>query len=107
MCHKIRLFNFHFKVIIIESTIKVKILPNITKFYGVDFEKSSSVYYCFRRHVCLSNLKQAPSRKLPLTACKTVFSHLKYILTKKEKGKGITITTIKKNVYTLQQQRQQ
>ena len=31
----------------------------------------------FRRHVCLSNLKQAPSRALPLTACKTVISHLK------------------------------
>ena len=30
----------------------------------------------FRRHVCLSNLKHAPSRKLPLTAHKTVFSHL-------------------------------
>ena len=31
----------------------------------------------FRHHVCLSNLKHAPSRKLPLTAHKTVFSHLK------------------------------
>ena len=31
----------------------------------------------FRRHVCLSNLKHAPSRKLPLTVRKTVFSHLK------------------------------
>ena len=30
-----------------------------------------------RRHVYFSNLKQAPSRKLPLTALKTVFSHLK------------------------------
>ena len=49
-------------------------MPNITKFYRVDFEKSSSVYHCFfRRHVCLSNLKHA----LPLTARKTVFSHLK------------------------------
>ena len=45
-------------------------MPNITKFYRVDFE---SVYHCFfRRHVCLSNLKHA----LPLTTCKTVFSHL-------------------------------
>ena len=26
----------------------------------------------FRRHVCLSNLKHAPLRKLPLTARKTV-----------------------------------
>ena len=31
----------------------------------------------FRRHVCLSNLKHAPSSELPLTARKTVFSHLK------------------------------
>ena len=33
----------------------------------------------FRRHVCLSNLKHAPSRELPLNARKTVFSHLKNI----------------------------
>ena len=70
MCHKIRRFNFHFKVLIIYNTIKVKILPNITKFYRVDFKKSSSVYHCFfLRHVCLSNLKHA----LPLTPRKTVF----------------------------------
>ena len=31
----------------------------------------------FRRHVCLSELKHSPSRELPLTARKTVFSHLK------------------------------
>ena len=31
----------------------------------------------FRRHVCLSKLKHSPSRKLPLIARKTVFSHLK------------------------------
>ena len=31
----------------------------------------------FHRHVCLSNLKHAPSRKLLLTAQKTVFNHLK------------------------------
>ena len=36
------------------------------------------MYHCFfRRHVCLSNLKHTPSRELPLTARKTVFSHLK------------------------------
>ena len=35
----------------------------------------------FCRHVCLSNLKHAPSRELLLTACKTVFSHLKRELT--------------------------
>ena len=41
------------------------------------FEKLSSVYhFFFRRHVCLSNLKHAPSLELPLTARKTVFSHL-------------------------------
>ena len=31
----------------------------------------------FRRHVCLSNFKHAPSRELTLTALKTVLSHLK------------------------------
>ena len=33
----------------------------------------------FRRHVCLSKLKHSPSRELPLTARKTVFSHLKQL----------------------------
>ena len=33
------------------------------------------LYHCFfRRHVCLSNLKHAPSRELRLTARKTVIS---------------------------------
>ena len=32
MCRKIRLFKFHFKVLIILNTLKVKIMPNITKF---------------------------------------------------------------------------
>ena len=32
MCRKIPLFNFHFKVFIIQNMIKAKILPNITKF---------------------------------------------------------------------------
>ena len=32
MCHKIRLFDLHFKILIIQITIKVKILPNISKF---------------------------------------------------------------------------
>ena len=37
------------------------------------------MYHCFfRRHVCLSNLKHA----LPLTARKTVFSHLNKVLEK-------------------------
>ena len=35
----------------------------------------------FRRHVCLSKLKQSPSRELPLSAGKTVFSHLKGVFT--------------------------
>ena len=36
------------------------------------------MYHCFfRRYVCLSNLKHTPLRELPLTARKTVFSHLK------------------------------
>ena len=34
----------------------------------------------FRCLVCLSNLKQVPSGKLPLTSRKTVFSHLKILL---------------------------
>ena len=35
------------------------------------------MYHCFfRHHVCLSNLKHALSCELPLTTCKTVFSHL-------------------------------
>ena len=38
--------------------------------------ESKGLYCFFRRHVCLSNLKHAPSRELPLTARKTVFSHL-------------------------------
>ena len=41
---------------------------------GKDFEKSSSVYHCFFcHHVCLSNLKHAPSCELPQTTHKTVF----------------------------------
>ena len=36
------------------------------------------MYHCFYRcHVCLSNIKHAPLRELPLTIRKTVFSHLK------------------------------
>ena len=72
-CVKIRLFNFHFKVLIIWNTIKVNILPNVTKFLMNQF----CVPLLFRRHVCLSNLKHAPSQVLPLTARQTVFSHLK------------------------------
>ena len=44
------------------------------------FREMSSVYNCFfRRHVSLSNLKHTPSRELPLTARKTVLSHLKRV----------------------------
>ena len=32
MCHKIRPLNFDFKVLITSNKIKVKILPNITKY---------------------------------------------------------------------------
>ena len=35
------------------------------------------VQQLFHRHVCLSDLKHAPSRELPLTAHKTVFNHVK------------------------------
>ena len=31
--------------------------------------------FLFRRHVCLSNFKHAPSRELTLTALKTVLTH--------------------------------
>ena len=34
------------------------------------------VHFFFRCHVCLSNVKHAPSREVPLTACETVSSHL-------------------------------
>ena len=40
------------------------------------FWEIACVPMLFGRHVCLSNLKHAPSSKLPLTADKTVFSHL-------------------------------
>ena len=70
--------NFHFKVLIIQNTIKVKLLPSISK---ILMSKFCEIVFCvpllFRRHVCLSNLKHTPSRELPLTARKTVFSHLK------------------------------
>ena len=73
MCQKIRLFNFHFKVLIIKITIEVKILPNITNFLMSRFWE---IVFCepllFRRHVCLSNLKHELSRELLLTAHKTV-----------------------------------
>ena len=42
----------------------------------------------FRCHICLSNLKHAPSRKLPLTARKTVFSHLNDVQNKLEMKLG-------------------
>ena len=42
----------------------------------------------FRRHVCLSKLKHSPSRELPLTARKTVFSHLNEGCARGELGKG-------------------
>ena len=53
-----------------KKTIKVKILPNITKFYRVDLR--NRLLCIFRRHICLCNLKHA----LSLTARKTVFSLL-------------------------------
>ena len=78
------------KFLLLKVQFKKKILPNITKFYSEDFEKLSSVYHCFfRRHVCLSNLKHAPSRELLLTARKTVFSHLKEITIKQLSASGL------------------
>ena len=46
-------------------------------------------HYFLRRHVCLSNLKHAPSRELPLTARKTVFSHLNYVGMSKDMEKRL------------------
>ena len=62
MCHKIRLFNFHFKFLI----IKYNKSKNSAKYHKI-----------LMRRFCLSNLKPALSRELPMTARKTVFSHLK------------------------------
>ena len=68
MCHKIRLVNFHFKVLIKYDNSK-----NSAKYHKIDFEKSSSVNHCIFSPPCLlSNLKHAPSREYPLTARKTV-----------------------------------
>ena len=54
---------------------------NSAKYHKILMSRFWEIGFCvsllFRRHVCLSNLKEAPSRKLPLTARKTVFSHLK------------------------------
>ena len=48
----------------------------MSRFWKIVF----SVYHCFfRRLVCLSNSKRAPSRELPLTALKTMFIHLKRV----------------------------
>ena len=48
-------------------------------------------HYFFRCHVCSSNLKRGPSRELPLTARKTVFSHLnlKYLWKATSLGRGV------------------
>ena len=57
--------------------IKVKILPKkilMSRFWEIVF----CVPLLIRRHVCLSNLKHVASCELPLTARKTVFSHLKF-----------------------------
>ena len=68
MCDKIPLFNFHFKVL-------RKISENFNEY--ILRNRFLTVPLLFRSHVCLSNLKHAPSRELPLTATKTVFSHLR------------------------------
>ena len=78
MCHKIRLFNCHFKVVIILKKDKSK---TSAKYHKIFMSRFCEIVVCapllFRRHVCLSNLKHSPSRELPLTALKAVFSHLK------------------------------
>ena len=78
MCHKIRLFNFHFKVVIILKYDKSK---TSAKYHKIFMSRFCEIVFCapllFRRHVCLSNLKHSPSRELPLTSRKNVFSHLK------------------------------
>ena len=53
---------------------------NSAKYHKILMNKFWEIVFCvpllFRRHVWLFNLKHAPSRKLPLTTRKTVFSHL-------------------------------
>ena len=78
MCHKNRLFNFHFWSSHYLRYVKSK---NSSKYHKILMSRFWKIAFClpllFRRHVCLSKLKHSPSRVLPLTARKTVFSHLK------------------------------
>ena len=50
------------------------------KYHKILMSRFWEIVFCvsllFRRHVCLSNQKHARSSELPLTARKTVFSHL-------------------------------
>ena len=60
--------------------MEARLLPNVSKFWWVDFEKSSFVYHCFFVAMFVVWLKHAPSRELRLTAGKTVFSHLRHFI---------------------------
>ena len=84
MCHKILLFNFD------ES-------KNSAKEHKFLMSKIWEIAFCvpslFRRHVCLPNLKDSPSRELPLTARKTVFSHLNMSI-RSIKGEGGLVITL-------------
>ena len=71
MCHKIRLFNFHFKVLIKYDNSK-----NSAKYHKIFMSTFWEIVFCEPLHFSppclLSNLKHAPSREYPLTARKTV-----------------------------------
>ena len=71
MCHKIRLFNFHFKVLIKYDNSK-----NSAKYHKILMSRFWEIVFCEPLHFSppclLSNLKHAPSREYPLTARKTV-----------------------------------
>ena len=56
----------------------------------------------FRRHVRLSELKHSTSRELPLTARKTVFSHLNYVKLGKDSGVIKTFVSVSGNLYNLE-----
>ena len=82
MCDKIGLFNFYFKVLIIHYySLLYDERKNAAKYHKILLSRFWEIVFCvpilFGRHNCLSNLQHAPSRKLPLTARKTVFNHLK------------------------------
>ena len=71
-----RLFNFHFKAS--SHYLKYRKSKNSPKYHNILMSTFLEIVFCvlllFRRHLCLSNLKHAPSRELPLTARKALKS---------------------------------